>query len=89
MLSSAAGGSHGQYHIGFTHPACLPASMPSPETCCVLVCRTTMLLHAGAQPPEAFREAIQLALKEAGSSSSGSDSGGAANGGACTPEGCP
>jgi hypothetical protein len=48
-----------------------------------------MLLHAGAQPPEAFREAIQLALKEAGSSSSGSDSGGAANGGACTPEGCP
>ena len=45
-----------------------------------------MLLPAGAQPPEAFREAIQLALKEAGSGSGG---GGAAEGGACTPEGCP
>ncbi|EFN58796.1 hypothetical protein CHLNCDRAFT_140580 [Chlorella variabilis] len=40
---------------------------------------------SGAQPPEAFQEAVQMALKEAGSSAGGGSSG---EGGACTGEGC-
>lgn len=45
---------------------------------------------AGAQPPEVFQEAVQLALKEAGAGSSTAAAGSeeAANGGACTREGC-
>jgi hypothetical protein len=43
---------------------------------------------AGAQPPEAFREAVQLALKEGGSSGAAGDGSGGTNGGACTREGC-
>ncbi|KAL4443051.1 hypothetical protein ABPG77_008542 [Micractinium sp. CCAP 211/92] len=46
---------------------------------------------SGAQPPEAFQEAVRRALKEAGSSAAGAaaaGSGGAADGGACTRDGC-
>ncbi|KAL4457794.1 hypothetical protein ABPG75_012659 [Micractinium tetrahymenae] len=46
---------------------------------------------SGAQPPEAFQEAVQRALREAGSSAAGAAAAGgsgAANGGACTREGC-
>ena len=48
-------------------------------------------MHAGAQPPEAFQEAVHLALKEAGSSAAAADAagtGGAADsGGACARDG--
>ena len=46
---------------------------------------------AGAQPPEAFREAIQLALSEAAAAATGSGGAAGSGGGskgACTREGC-
>lgn len=50
-----------------------------------LTCLHARRHAAGAQPPEAFQEAVQMALKEAGSSAGGGSSG---EGGACTGEGC-
>lgn len=44
---------------------------------------------SGAQPPEAFHEAVERALKEGGSAAPVGSSASGANGGACTRDGCP
>lgn len=78
------------------HPNSPPAPPSWPPKCRLRVSGVPFFLISsgdsqsyalsGAQPPEAFQEAVRLALKEGGGAAAAG--GGEAAGGACTREGC-